>query len=155
MLIRRTIEIAAVRQKMQLLGSPQGHYRKNTGCRAHYVMRCRTAKKALPCEATMTHGIPRTHDKGAENPMAKKHSWQRGRTTHGNVKQHGKNLTMRTAKRRRTTKDLMRCHDPNISVRHYTMHGKEAFAVRHDTMHGKGASAVHCILCSAQNSIFI
>jgi hypothetical protein len=115
----------------------------------------------------MTHGIPRTHDKGAENPMAKKHAWQRGRTTHGNIKQHGKNLTMRTAKRRRTTKDLMRCCDPNFAVRYYTMHGKEAFAVRyytmhgkeafavrHDTMHGKGAFAVHCILCSAQNSSF-
>jgi hypothetical protein len=35
------------------------------------------------------------------------------------------------------------------------MHGKGAFAVRHDTVHGKGAFTVHCILCRAQNGIFI
>jgi LSD1 subclass zinc finger protein len=35
------------------------------------------------------------------------------------------------------------------------MHGKAGFAVRHDTMHGKGAFAVRCILCLAQNIIFI
>jgi hypothetical protein len=98
---------------------------------------------------------PSTHGKGYEKRTTKNHAWQRGRKTHGKVRQHGNNPSTRTAKRRSTAKEALRCRDTNFAVRHNGKHGKAPFAVRHDTMHGKGAFAVLRILCRVQNIIFI
>jgi hypothetical protein len=95
------------------------------------------------------------HSKGSEKRRAKNHAWQRGRKTHGKVRQHGNNLSTRTAKRRSTAKEALRCRGSNFVVQHKRTHDKAPFAVRHDTTHGKGAFAMLRILCRVQYIIFI
>jgi hypothetical protein len=56
----------------------------------YYAMRCRTAKKALPCVAATTHGILGRTTKAQKNP--------RQRST------HGKGAKQRTATSSGTTK---------------------------------------------------
>jgi hypothetical protein len=92
-------------------------------------VRCPTAKKALPCETTTTHGKPTTHGKGFDKRTAKKLAWQRDRLTHGKDSTHGKKRSKRTAK---------------THVFAVTKH----FAMRHDFMHDKGSFVVRCTLCS-------
>jgi hypothetical protein len=114
----------------------------------------------MPCAVFAVRGHddarhPLTHGKDSEKRTAKSHAWQRGRKTHGKEKKHGNNPSTRTAKRRSTANEALRCRGTNFAVRHDGMHGKAPFAVRHDTKHGKGTFAVRCILYRVQNIIFI
>jgi hypothetical protein len=126
------------------------------GCRADKV--CRALPHGKDFFAVRGHDDarhPLTHGKDSEKRTAKNNAWQRGRKTHGKEKKHGNNPSKRTAKRRSTAKEALRCRGTNFAVRHDGMHGKAPFAVRHDTKHGKGAFVVCCILCRVQNIIFI
>jgi hypothetical protein len=97
---------------------------------------------------------PLTHGIDSEKRTAKKHAWQRARKTHGKEKTRGNNPSRRTAKRRNTTKEALRCRGAHFAVRHGLVHGKAPFAVRHRTKHGKGAFAMRRFLCRVQKMIF-
>jgi hypothetical protein len=114
------------------------HYRKNMGCRVGIV--CRALPHGKDFFAVRGHDDarhPLTHGKDSEKRTAKNNAWQRGRKTHGKEKKHGNNPSKRTAKRRSTAKEALRCRGTNFAVRHDGMHGKAPFVVRHDTKHGK------------------
>jgi hypothetical protein len=67
--------------------------------KTHCAVRSRTAKTALPCEATTTHDTQETHGKAQEKRTTKTLARQRRGKTHGKATLHGKDGNERTTKK--------------------------------------------------------